>query len=154
MARLDRAGEAFQHALDEARRTEPNADDDDDRSPLATPGLRACVDFGPAGGGGGEARWDLAMDWTNEPVGPLAPSDPARETEPGPSRLDVTAAIAEELGLGADPTRHQLTSRWRAFLWRNHPDRQPKHARERANARVAIANALYDRARRELAKSH
>ena len=49
-------------------------------------------------------------------------------------------------------TLGQLTSRWRDFVWRNHPDRQPVDARERANARVAIANTLYDRARRELAK--
>ena len=49
-------------------------------------------------------------------------------------------------------TPGQLASRWRNFVWRNHPDRQPFEARERANARVAIANTLYDRARRKLAK--
>jgi hypothetical protein len=61
--------------------------------------------------------------------------------------------IAIELGLGTALTLDQLTSRWRDFVWRNHPDRQPEAARERANARVAIANTLYDRARRDLAKA-
>jgi hypothetical protein len=46
-----------------------------------------------------------------------------------------------------------LTRRWRAFVWRNHPDRQPVHARERGNIRVAIANTLYDQARRELKRA-
>jgi hypothetical protein len=54
-----------------------------------------------------------------------------------------------ELGLGTALTIDQLTSRWRDF----DPDRQPEAARERANARVAIANTLYDRARRDLAKA-
>jgi hypothetical protein len=49
-------------------------------------------------------------------------------------------------------TLGQLAARWRNFVWRNHPDRQPFEARERANARVAIANTLYDRARRALTK--
>ena len=61
--------------------------------------------------------------------------------------------IASEIGLGAALTLDQITSRWRDFVWRNHPDRQPEAARERANARLAIANTLYDRARRELAKA-
>jgi hypothetical protein len=49
-------------------------------------------------------------------------------------------------------TPDQLAARWRNFVWRNHPDRQPARERDHAGARVAIANALYDRARRELAK--
>jgi hypothetical protein len=66
---------------------------------------------------------------------------------------DPSAEIATELGLGAALTLDQLTSRWRDFVWRNHPDRQPADARVQANARMAIANTLYDRARRELAKA-
>jgi hypothetical protein len=65
---------------------------------------------------------------------------------------DPSTAIAAELGLGATLTLGELTSRWRDFVWRNHPDRQPVDARSQANTRVAIANTLYDRARRELAK--
>jgi hypothetical protein len=61
-------------------------------------------------------------------------------------------AVAEELGLGTAATQRQLGRRWRDFIWRNHPDRQPEGARERAGARVAIANALYDEARRIMAK--
>jgi hypothetical protein len=57
--------------------------------------------------------------------------------------------IATELGLGEALTLDQLTSRWRDFVWRNHPDRQPVDVRERANTRMAIANTLYDQARRE-----
>jgi hypothetical protein len=66
---------------------------------------------------------------------------------------DPSAEIATELGLGAALTLDRLTSRWRDFVWRNHPDRQPVDARAQANARMAIANTLYDRARRELAKA-
>ena len=64
----------------------------------------------------------------------------------------MSIEIATELGLGAPLTLAELTSRWRDFVWRNHPDRQPVEARERANTRVAIANTLYDRVRREFAK--
>ena len=72
-----------------------------------------------------------------------------------PLRLDtdMAATIASELGVGAGVTEGQLTRRWRAFVWRNHPDRQPVHARERANIRVAIANTLYDQARRDLTRA-
>jgi hypothetical protein len=66
---------------------------------------------------------------------------------------DPSAEIATELGLGAALTLDRLTARWRDFVWRNHPDRQPADARVQANARMAIANTLYDRARRELAKA-
>jgi hypothetical protein len=65
----------------------------------------------------------------------------------------MSAEIATELGLGAPQTLDQLLSRWRAFVWRNHPDRQPLAVRERANARMAIANALYDEGRRELRRA-
>ncbi len=88
---------------------------------------------------------------TRPPIGPApAPKPPPREAAPGPS--DTQTEIAAELGLGGPLTLGQLTSRWRDFVWRHHPDRQPIEARERANARVAIANALYGRARRELAE--
>ena len=102
-------------------------------------------------GSGGKARFGLALDWTDEPTeGPAPPHPPPRELA-GRSG-DTSAEIATELGLGAALTLDQLTSRWRDFVWRNHPDRQPADARERANTRVAIANTLYDRARREFAK--
>ena len=75
---------------------------------------------------------------------PLRPSEPPARPE------DTPAEIAAELGLAGPLTLDQLAARWRDFVWRNHPDRQPAHARQLANARVAIANTLYDRARREL----
>jgi hypothetical protein len=82
---------------------------------------------------------------------PRPPQPPPR---PRPDRSgDTPSEIAAELGLGAALTLDQLTSRWRDFVWRNHPDRQPADARAQANARMAIANTLYDRARRELAKA-
>ena len=82
---------------------------------------------------------------------PPLPQPPPRE----PARRfgDTSAEIATELGLETALTLDQLTSRWREFVWRNHPDRQPEAVRERANARMAIANTLYDRARRGLAKA-
>ena len=67
-----------------------------------------------------------------------APREPARRP------VDTSAEIATELGFDAALTLGELAHRWRDFVWRNHPDRQPLDARERANARVAIANTLYD----------
>ena len=92
------------------------------------------------------------MDWTEEPADRPAREAQAPAREAAHRSADAQAEIAAELGLGKPLTLTltQLTSRWRAFVWRNHPDRQPLEARERANARVAIANALYERARREL----
>ena len=147
MAKFDRAGEAFLRALDEAGRSMPAETEADPTPPRAeTP---ASVDFSP-GEGGGEARWDFAMQWTDEWAPPLAPA--AGPSGKAAVSRSEAAAIAEELGLGAALTPRQLACRWRDFVWRNHPDRQPAHERDRAGARVAIANALYDEARRELAK--
>jgi hypothetical protein len=113
------------------------------------------VAFGPAEGSGGRARFSLALDWaedlTDGPAPPKAPQHlPLREPQGRPG--DTSAEIAAELGLGALRTLDQLTTCWRDFVWRNHPDRQPTDARERATTRVAIANTLYDQARRVLAK--
>ena len=108
-----------------------------------------AVAFGPSSGSGGKARFGLALDWADEPADRPAPPRPPPREAPRRS-ADTPAEIAAELGLGAALTFAQLTSRWRDFVWRNHPDRQPIEARAQANARVAIANALYERARREL----
>src|SRR4029077_16797716 len=101
---------------------------------------RVCgVAFGAASGSGGKARFGLALDWTNEPTDRPPPSPQPLLREPARRSGDTSAELARELGLGAELTLGQLTSRWRDFVWRNHPDRQPEAARERANARVAIA---------------
>ena len=111
------------------------------------------VTFGAAAGSGGKARFGLDLDWTDEPADrpPPPPQPPLRE--PVERSGDTSTEIATELGLGTALTLGQLASRWRDFVWRNHPDRQPEAARERANARVAIANTLYDQARRDLAQT-
>ena len=144
MASLD--SEAFQRALEEARRSATEA------NPHPQPGRNICaaIELGRKQGGG-EQQWSLAMQWTNEPPKALAPSapDPDSRSEALPS--ETIAAVAEELGLGTALTRRELAARWRDFLWRNHPDRLPPNARRHAGARVAIANALYDEARRKLA---
>jgi hypothetical protein len=150
MGRFDSAGEAFRRALDEADRDMPAATDAS--PPLPRSNAPASVDFGPGRGGGGEARWDFAMQWTNESVPPLTRPASGPACEPEASRPETAAAIAQELGLGTEMSPRQLAARWRDFVWRNHPDRQPGHARDRASARVAIANALYDNARREMTK--
>jgi hypothetical protein len=137
--------DAFQRALDEARRNDREIDDG---GFPPRPNVRAPVDFGPALGPGGEARFGLALDWTVAPAEPPAPRAP----DTAPPHADAPNEIADELGLAAGLTLDELASRWRSFVWRNHPDRQPIEARERANARVAIANALYERARREFAR--
>jgi hypothetical protein len=151
----DRRSDAFQRALDEAAR--------DDREPhedraAPTGGARMrSVAFGAAPSTGGKARFGLALDWADEPADPAPPPQPP-PLQPPPHRPiapsgDPLVEIAAELGLGAPLTLKQLTSRWRDFVWRNHPDRQPADTRVQANARMAIANALYDRARRELARA-
>jgi len=146
----DHARDAFQRALDEAA---SNDRAPDDRRSRSAGGLRMRgLAFGAAPGSGGKARFGLALDWTDELPDPAPPAQPQPPRPPGRSG-DPSAEVATELGLGAALTLEQLTSRWRDFVWRNHPDRQPADAREGANARVAIANALYDRARRELAKA-
>jgi hypothetical protein len=151
----DRHSEAFQRALDEAGRKDRalNAEG----AGLTGRARMRGVAFGPAEGSGGKARFGLALDWMNEPadrpVPPPQPPPPQPAVREPPARVgDGSAEIATELGLGAPLTLAELTSRWRDFVWRNHPDRQPVEARERANTRVAIANTLYDRTRREFAK--
>ena len=147
----DRRSDAFQRALDEAGRKDRAPNDD---GPGLTGGARVRgVAFGAPPGSGGKARFGLALDWTDEPTDPPAPPPQPPPREPAGRSGDTSAEIATELGLGAALTLDQLTSRWRDFVWRNHPDRQPVDARGRANTRVAIANTLYDRARRELAKA-
>jgi hypothetical protein len=142
--------DAFQRALDEAGQKD-RAPDDSGVGPTGGARVRG-VAFGPASGSGGKARFGLALDWTDEPASPPpVPQPPPRE--PARHSHDTSAEIAGEIGLGAALTLDQLTSRWRDFVWRNHPDRQPEAARSQANARVAIANTLYDRARRDLAKA-
>jgi hypothetical protein len=156
---LDRHSDAFQRALDEAGRKDSAAYDDGARLPGA-PRMRG-VAFGPAEGSGGKARFGLALDWTDEPAdwpAPPPPPPPPPSPEPAPhespaSSGETSADIAAELDLSAALTLTELTSRWRDFVWRNHPDRQPVEARARANTRVAIANTLYDGARREVAKA-
>ena len=151
MGRFDSADEAFRRALDEAGRGMPATTNAG--PPLPRSNATASVDFGPGRGGGGEARWDFAMQWTDESAPPLARLVSGPAPEPEASRPETVAAIAEELGLGTALSPRQLTACWRDFVWRNHPDRQPAHARDRAGARVAIANALYDEARRALPKT-
>ena len=145
----DRRKDPFERALDEARRTYRGSSDVE-RELTRRARVGVGVPLGPARTSGGTARFGLALDWTDEPADRPAPRPrpPPGKAAPGPS--DTQTEIAAELGLGGPLTLGQLTSRWRDFVWRHHPDRQPVEARERANARVAIANALYERARREL----
>ena len=147
MVTFDRAG--FLRALIEAEggmsgRLEPHVGP---RRPEA-PG---CIIFS-LGESGGAALWAFAAEWTDEPTPPLTQPASAPTFEPTPSDSDM-ATIAQELGLEVVKTLRQLASRRRDFIWRNHPDRQPGHARARAGQRVALANALYDAARRKLAES-
>ncbi len=138
----------FERALEDARR-KGGAGGGEGSTRIERPYVRASAALGRAPAGGGEARWGLAMDWTgepSEPEGALAPT----ASRPTCFCSDAAAEIASELGIDGELTLERLMSLWRDFVWRNHPDRQPAQARERANARVAIANALYDRARREL----
>jgi hypothetical protein len=147
----DRRSDAFQRALAEALRRDGDQNDDGS-GPALRPRMRAGLEFGPAPSSGGEERFGLGLDWTGESSSEAGPQAQDRARQAASCDEDTPAEIAKELGLGATMTSGQLASRWRNFVWRNHPDRQPLDVRERANARVAIANTLYDRARREFAK--
>ncbi len=147
-----RQGDTFQHALDDARRKD-HASNDEDLAPIQRPRVGVGVPLGPPPGSGGKGRFGLALDWTDEPTDRAAPSQQPLRREAAERSSDTPAEIAIDLGLFAPQTLDQLTARWRDFVWRNHPDRQPLEARERANARVAIANTLYDRARQDFAKA-
>jgi|GEM_PF-2598537 len=142
----NRPNDAFQNALDEAASND-RAEDARDAAPAAKPRVRG-VAFAAPPGAGGEARFGLALDWTDEHVSQPAPPQPAPRRSPARSP-DTPTEIAAELGLGEPATLDEITSRWRDFVWRNHPDRLPLEAWAQANARVAIANTLYDRARRD-----
>lgn len=144
-----RANQGFQEALAEAERDAATASKDPahPRRPEAT----VCIDLN-AIEGAGAALWAFAMEWTDEPAQPIARQASSPTFETASLERDL-ASIARELGLGAALTLTQLASRRRAFIWCNHPDRQPAHARARAGERVALANALYDAARRKLAGS-
>ena len=147
---FDAADRGFQQALEETGRSWQAADRGGATGAL-NPAKPLPLDLRPARGGGGQARWGLAMSWTSEGDETTA-HPPAPVPELATVNPDVES-IAAELGIDAAPSENQLTRRWRDFLWRNHPDRQPAHARRRANARVAIANSLYDQARRRAKKS-
>ena len=146
----DRRGDAFQRALEEADRKD-RALNGGGPAPTGRPRVRGLA-FSATPGSAGKARFGLALDWTDEPADRPAPPPQPPPREPAGRSSETSAEISTQLGLGAPLTLDQLTSRWRDFVWRNHPDRQPVEARERANTRVAIANTLYDRARREFAK--
>jgi hypothetical protein len=148
MAFDDRAGEAFRRALDETART---AERTGERRGATAAGLWVGAGFDLAAArGSGKARWALAMEWEDESPAPTEPPRLALSSDSPQSFADLAEAVAGELGFAAGLTDADLARRWRAFVWLNHPDRQPAYARERANARVAVANALYDRARRAL----
>ena len=144
--RKRRSADAFERVLEKARQASP-ADDDADGASFGAPRVAPRFDFAAPHGGGGEARWRLAMDWSYESSAPAAArAGRTRRPDPACEQGDLAAAVAERLGFTAGMTRAELTERWRAFVWDNHPDRQPPEARERANVRVALANALYERA--------
>ena len=141
---MDGSGQAFRRALDEIfGRESDTTDRRNSRAQAVGPG--AGGELGPVHGAGGEARWGLAMGWAEEPAAHEAPSTAA------PLKcVDLAKSVRRELGLRAGLTREQMAESWRAFVKRHHPDRQPAGSRDEANARVALANALYDRARRSL----
>src|SRR5271165_2526807 len=142
------ASDSFQRALNEASRKNRATADDWPPGPASGLKVRSPVSVVSPLGGGAAERWGLAMDWAGEPDEETgAPAAALSDDQPSPG-ADTPEAIANEMGLGDSLTQYDLTRRWRGFVWRNHPDRQPEAQRRRATARVAIANTLYDQARR------
>ena len=128
-AMADRRGDAFQTALDEARRKDRAPDDGE-----AEPGKRPRVGVGVPLGGRRVRAERRGSGWlwtgpTNPRSGRRRNRKPSRAKRPA-SPADTSAEIATELGLGdgGPDARVSLTSRWRRFVWRNHPDRQPPSA--------------------------
>jgi len=144
--RNDASSDSFQRALDEARRGRRSREDGDDAE-AGAPHIRADLGLACAEASAGRALFDGAMAWATETA-----SAPLALASPGAPALETGADIGDEFGLGADMTEPEMKRAWRAFVWRHHPDRQPPGARPRAGARVAAANALYDRARRDIAR--
>jgi len=142
--------QSFQRALEEASRARRSLDAGDDAEQKASaPNVRVELGLPSAAAGAGKARWEEAMTWAIE----AAPATVPAIASSAPASPVATLHVSDELGLGADLTDTERKRLWRAFVWRHHPDRQPPGARRDANARVAMANALYDRARRDAAQS-
>lgn len=142
---FNRRSRSFQAALDEAER-EPQASGDEATN---GPRMRAPIDLVSELDGGAKARFDLAVDWMDEPVDGAGAQAPLVAASSKNLTIDE---IAEQLGVGATISLEEVRQRWRDFVWRNHPDRQPADEREGANMRVAQANALYEEARRNLSQ--
>ena len=143
----------FQRALDESG-PESSGPPVEAAAPLK---IHLPGDMPRSEGGGGDSRWRMAMAWAGATEDRAsATSSAALPAAPAPAALPPTTladpgdaeAVRRELGLDRPLSVAELSARWRAFLWRNHPDRLPPEARAGANARVAIANALRDQARR------
>src|SRR5574337_361800 len=143
--RNDASSDSFQRALDEARRGRRSREGGDDAG-AGGPHIRANLGLACAEASAGRALFDEAMAWATE----TAPAPPAIAS-PAARVLETAAGIGDDFGLGADMTEPEMKQAWRAFVWRHHPDRQPPGARLLAGARVAAANALYERARRGMA---
>jgi hypothetical protein len=100
----------------------------------------------PLGADGDRASpgpWEARYEWAEEA------SAPEISAQPTPLPRASLEAVARELKLTDARTASELHKLRREFMWRNHPDRRPEIPRELANARVAIANMLIDRALRK-----
>lgn len=89
---------------------------------------------------GARGQWELRYEWIEEAsaseVSLQRPTLPSASVE----------AVADELKLDGARSASDLRRLRREFMWRNHPDRRPEIPRDLANARVAVANMLIDRA--------
>lgn len=143
MTNRNSEGDRFARALDEASAADRRQDERIAGAALNQT-FRVAFDLGLERPLGADELWDQAMGWTL-PTEPHLPAPQA--SSPEVERLATAEGVADELDLNERLTAGELTRRWRDFVWRNHPDRQPRENRTQATARVAIANALYDRAR-------
>jgi len=102
--------------------------------------------LGGTGDRGIHGHWKLLYEETER--------DGVQQSSPRslPYQKPSAEALARELKLDSVRGASALHKLRREFMWRNHPDRRPEVPREWANARVAIANMLIDRALREASK--
>jgi hypothetical protein len=114
---------------------EPAASADAERPAVPLRNASAPLDLDPERGAVGD--WEMRYEWIEDP-------DASEFPPPLPSASED--AIASELHLDRARESSDLHKLRREFMWRNHPDRRPEIPSDLANARVAVANMLIDRA--------
>ena len=136
-------GESFERMLEALEEDAEPAAGRSRFANMTTPLGSVSAPLGADGDHATPGQWEARYEWAEEAS--------ASEVSPPPALLPRASAeaVAKELNLSDAHTASELHKLRREFMWRNHPDRRPEIPREIANARVAVANMLIDRALRK-----